>query len=242
MRTPHEPRGPAATTRACGGAAVGRTAATLMASTIATSIMGFAFWIVVARWYPVEVVGRASALIASMTLIASVAQINLVNFFARFLPTAGGRTTRWVTVGFTTVAVTAGLLASAFLALRLDGGLAGAGWGFASLFVASAALATVSYVADGVVTSLGRVHWVPLKNAGTVTKRLPVSVSSRWRSYGCRGPVDSSASTARAARSRSSRSSPSAPGTRAVYPAALRPGRSSPLTSSSAGHPSIGQY
>jgi len=176
MRTPYEPRGPAATTRACGGVAVGRTAVTLMASTIATSVMGFAFWIVVARWFPAEVVGRASALIASMTLIASVAQINLVNFFARFLPTAGGRTTRWVMAGFTAVAVTAGLLASAFLALRLDGGLAGAGWGFASLFVASAALATVSYVADGVVTSLGRAHWVPLKNVGTHAAKLAVAV------------------------------------------------------------------
>lgn len=176
MRTSHEPRGTAGTTRTRGGVAVGRTAATLMASTIASSVMGFTFWIVVARWFPVEVVGRASALIASMTLIASVAHINLVHFFARFLPTAGGKTTRWVTLGFATVAVTAGLLASAFLLLRLDGGLAGTGWGFAALFVASAALATVSYVADGVVTSLGRAHWVPLRNVGTHAVKLGLAV------------------------------------------------------------------
>lgn len=159
-----------------GGVAVGRTAATLMASTIATSVMGFAFWIVVARWFPAEVVGRASALIASMTLIANVAQLNLVNIFARFLPTAGGRTTRWVTVGFSVVAVTAGLLGGAFLLLRLDVGLGGAGWVFAALFVTSAALAAVSAVADGVITSLGRAHWVPLKNVGAHTAKLGFAV------------------------------------------------------------------
>lgn len=176
MRTPPEPRGTAVAARPHGGVVVGRTAVTLMASTIASSVMGFTFWIVVARWFPVEVVGRASALIASMTLIASVAQINLVHFFARFLPTAGGKTARWITLGFAAVAVTAGVLASAFLVLRLDGGLAGADWGFASLFVASAALATVSYVADGVVTSLGRAHWVPLKNVGTHGVKLGLAV------------------------------------------------------------------
>jgi O-antigen/teichoic acid export membrane protein len=147
-----------------------------MASTIATSIMAFAFWIVVARWFPAEVVGRASALIASMTLIASVAQLNLVNIFARFLPTAGGKTARWVTGGFSAVAVTAGLLGTAFLVLRLDGGLGGAGLGFAVLFVVSATLAAVSSVADGVITSLGRAHWVPLKNVGTHAAKLGLAV------------------------------------------------------------------
>ncbi len=160
------------TPRAGGAGAVGRTATTLMASTIATSVMGFAFWIVVARWFPAEVVGRASALIASMALIASVAQFNLVNIFARFLPTAGDKTTRWVTVGFAAVTLTAGLLGGAFLVLRLDVGLDGAGWAFAALFVASAALAAVSAVADGVITSLGRAHWVPLKNVGAHTVKL----------------------------------------------------------------------
>jgi len=164
------------TCRTGGAVAVGRTATTLMASTIGTSVMGFAFWIIVARWFPAEVVGRASALIASMTLIASVAQLNLVNLFVRFLPTAGGKTMRWVAAGFTAVPITAGLLGIVFLGLRLDGGLAGGGWGFATLFVAAAALAAVSLVADGVVTSLGRAHWVPLKNLGAHAVKLGLAV------------------------------------------------------------------
>jgi len=176
LRTPPDLRGADLTPRAGGAVAVGRTATTLMASTIATSVMGFAFWIVVARWFPAEVVGRASALIASMTLIASVAQLNLVHLFARYLPMAGGKTARWVTGGFIAVGATAGFLGSAFLGLGLDGGLAGAGWGWAALFVASAALAAVSFVADGVITSLGRAHWVPLKNVGTHAAKLGLAV------------------------------------------------------------------
>lgn len=175
LRNPPGLSGADLSPRADGAAAVGRTATTLMASTIATSVMGFAFWIVVARWFPAEVVGRASALIAAMTLIASVAQLNLVHLFARFLPAAGGKTTRWVTGGFIAVGASAGVLGAAFLGLRLDGGLAGASWGGA-LFVASAALAAVSFVADGVITSLGRAHWVPLKNVGTHAAKLGLAV------------------------------------------------------------------
>src|SRR5690606_1883724 len=46
---------------------------------------------------------------------------------------------------------------------------------------------------------------------------LPVSISIRWMSYGCRGPVDSSASTASVARSRSPRARPRMPSMPRAY-------------------------
>lgn len=45
-----------------------------------------AFWILAARIYPSDAVGRASALIAAMVQLSTIAQLNMANALIRFMP------------------------------------------------------------------------------------------------------------------------------------------------------------
>src|SRR3712207_8892491 len=63
-----------------------RTAYSLIANVILTAGLGVGFWIAAARLFDAEDVGRDSALISAMSLISSVAQLNLGNALLRFLP------------------------------------------------------------------------------------------------------------------------------------------------------------
>ena len=67
----------------------------LMTATIAANGLGLVFWAVAAHLQPPAIVGRASAAIAALTLLAMIAQLNLTNVFVRLLPRAGRLGTRW---------------------------------------------------------------------------------------------------------------------------------------------------
>jgi len=73
----------------------------LMANTMATSLLGFVFWMVVARFYSPTDVGLASAIIAATGLLASLSNLGLGFGLIKFLPTAGGKTTRMINSCFT---------------------------------------------------------------------------------------------------------------------------------------------
>jgi O-antigen/teichoic acid export membrane protein len=65
-----------------------RNAVFLMASTGIMSVLGFLFWIFVARLYPAEDIGVASAVIAISLLVSNVSMLGLNVSLIRFLPTA----------------------------------------------------------------------------------------------------------------------------------------------------------
>jgi O-antigen/teichoic acid export membrane protein len=54
-------------------------------------IAGFVFWIIVARLFSPDNVGKASSLISATSLIAYLALLGLTNAFVRYLPTARNR-------------------------------------------------------------------------------------------------------------------------------------------------------
>src|SRR5688572_30893849 len=59
-----------------------------------TAVLGMGFWVLAARRFSVEEVGVSSALVASLALLSTIAQLNLSSILARFLPTAGQQTGR----------------------------------------------------------------------------------------------------------------------------------------------------
>jgi O-antigen/teichoic acid export membrane protein len=61
----------------------------LMTATIGANGLGLVFWVVAAHLQPPEVVGQASALVAALTLLAMIAELNLTNVIVRLLPAAG---------------------------------------------------------------------------------------------------------------------------------------------------------
>jgi O-antigen/teichoic acid export membrane protein len=73
----------------------------LMMTSVITSLLGFAFWIVVARFYTVQDVGLASATIAAMGLVAAYAHLGLGMGLIRFLPHSGENANSMINTAFT---------------------------------------------------------------------------------------------------------------------------------------------
>ena len=63
-----------------------RNAYSLMVNSIMSSGLGLVFWIVAARIYPTETVGRDSAMVAAMVTLLTICQLNLGNAIPRFMP------------------------------------------------------------------------------------------------------------------------------------------------------------
>lgn len=90
-------------------------AAYLWLGTIAIALLGFAFWTVVARVYPPEIVGLAGAAITTLTLLADVSQLGLGYALIRFLPQSQNRAPLLLSRSLVTVAVASLLAGLVFL-------------------------------------------------------------------------------------------------------------------------------
>lgn len=149
-----------------------RNAAALMISTVGAAGLGFIFWVVAARFFPVDVVGHASALLAALTLLAALAQLNLVSLHARFLPDAGRRTTRMIVTGHAASIGTAVVLCAGFFGLGLGDGIVAGGWGPRLFFVLAVIASALFFIQDGLLAALRRAAWVPAKNGVAAAAKL----------------------------------------------------------------------
>lgn len=149
-----------------------RSAAALMTSTVASAGLGFLFWVVAARWFAPEAVGRASAAVSAMALLAGLAQLNLINLYARFLPGAGRHTRRLVLGGYAASAAMAVLLGTGFLALGLGTGIVGPAPVQRLVFVVAVLATAIFFISDGVLTALRRAGSVPVKNVIASSAKL----------------------------------------------------------------------
>ena len=145
-----------------------RTGHLLTASSVATSGLGAAYWVFVARWYAPDEVGRGYAAVSAMMFLAGFGQLNLANTLVRFIPSAGTGTTRLIRRVYLVAAGVTALFAGIFvLAVRGISGQLGflhspvAGFEF----VLAAAAYAVFVVQDGALTGLVRADWVLLENA-----------------------------------------------------------------------------
>jgi O-antigen/teichoic acid export membrane protein len=145
-----------------------RSAYSLMANTVLTSVLGLAFWLAAARLFPANLVGDDSALIAAITVLTVVGSLDLGTVLIRFLPTAGLRTAR-IVAGAYTVSVSASLLLAVVfvvLAPRLSTSFAflGASPPLAITFCVIASLWAVFSLQDFVLVALHRALWVAVEN------------------------------------------------------------------------------
>ena len=144
--------------------AVVRNAVALMTSTVASAALGMLFWIVAARVYDTHEVGRASATISAIALVAGLSSLSLYSFVVRFLPEAGAATGRML--GFIY-----GLTGAVSVILGVGFCLLGFGNGFLSrspesLVLFCTAVICIAYAAiqDSVLTALRRASWLPAVN------------------------------------------------------------------------------
>jgi O-antigen/teichoic acid export membrane protein len=136
----------------------------LIVGTVATNVLGLAFWAVAARSYTPTEVGGAFAELAALTLLASLSQLNLTNIFVRFLPAAGRFTARFVRRGYVAVAVVATLAGIAIAASGATGSVIGRGVVPHVLFVIAVPLFALFALQDAVMASLRITTWVPVEN------------------------------------------------------------------------------
>jgi O-antigen/teichoic acid export membrane protein len=146
---------------------VSRGGVMLLANTAVTGVLGLAYWILAARLYPQNSVGRAGALVSAATLLAGVGQLNLSGMLMRFLPRAKERSKSlvWITYGTaaaTAVALTA--IAALLVGLLVEQSELRLSPGVAVLFTLSVAATVVFTLQDSVLIAVRKTHWVPIEN------------------------------------------------------------------------------
>lgn len=161
----------------------------------ATSVTGFAFWVVAARLLRPDVVGLGSALISAMMLLSGLSLVGLGNVVVRFLPGAGSVSLRLIAVSYGLSAIASVIAAVVFIAgvnlwapslafLRAE-----------PLWIVGFALATVVWslftLQDSALTAMHKTLWVPIENAVFALVKLgllivvaswadPASVFTAW--------------------------------------------------------------
>ncbi len=140
----------------------------LVFSSGATSVLGFGYWILVARLYTEEAVGLSSAVLSAMFFLANVSQFNLAHALNRFIPAAGSQTAGLVLRSYLLSVVMAVLASAVFLvglevwAPSLSGLRSSPAESIWFVF------ATVSWclfvLQDSVLVGLRQAKWVPLEN------------------------------------------------------------------------------
>ncbi|OLT04417.1 hypothetical protein BJF90_22500 [Pseudonocardia sp. CNS-004] len=140
----------------------------LILSSAITSGLGLLFWLVAARLYDPGTVGLNSTLLSAMTLLGTVAQLNLGNALLRFVPVAGRGTHRLVALCYV-VAVVAAAAAGGVFAL-------GARWWAPELvdafgaadvlvfFAVATPVWTMFVMQDYVLPAIKRAAAVPVEN------------------------------------------------------------------------------
>jgi O-antigen/teichoic acid export membrane protein len=145
-----------------------RSGYALVANTVGTTVVGMAYWAVAARLYGEQAVGRASALVAALILVSSIAQLNLANTLPRFMPEVGRQAGRLVRYGYALASAAAAVAGMAFVVIlpRFS-----SQWRFlgsspllAVAFVAGVVVWGVFALQDAALLGLHRPVMVPLEN------------------------------------------------------------------------------
>lgn len=157
-----------------------RNAYALMLSAGVTSALGVVYWVVAARLYSSEAVGRNSALISAMTLLSGLSQLNLRSFLTRFIGRAG-RGTRHLVLGTYAACSATTLLVCAIFVWNIGWWSPGLSFIAASpLLAAGFVVATLAWgifvLQDSTLTGLRQAFWVPVENGAFAIGKLVLLV------------------------------------------------------------------
>ncbi len=169
-----------------------RSSFALMLTTGLNGILGFAYWVLAARLYPVGVVGIGAGAISAMTLVSSLGWVGLQFVLLRYVPVAGRAQARLVRICYAAAIVIALLATGIFLAgfARLAGlGILTQSPLTILVFGAAVACWVVFSLQDPVLIGLRRAGWVPIENAafGAIKAVLLVALAasaSAWAILG----------------------------------------------------------
>jgi O-antigen/teichoic acid export membrane protein len=141
-----------------------QNAVALIISGGGSAVVGVVFWGVAAHVGSTAAVGRTTAEIAAMTLLASLAQLSFGSSFERFLPIAGERTRSFVTRAYATCVSLALIIAIAYVSMGLGERFISPSFVWRALFVVAVVLWTIFALQDSVLVGLRATRWVPVEN------------------------------------------------------------------------------
>ncbi len=157
-----------------------QNAIALMISSGGSAIVGVGFWIAAARLFSASQLGRATAEIAAMVLVSTLAQLSFGSIFERFLPVAGELTHGFVRRAYI-VSTSFGLvLATLYLSLGFEHSFLAPSIGGRVFFVVAVVLWTVFALQDSVLIGLRASRWVAVENIAFGVAKLallPVCLS-----------------------------------------------------------------
>ena len=143
-----------------------QNAIALMISSGGSAIIGVGFWIVAAHLASTAAVGRTTAEIAAMLLLATLAQLSFGSIFERFLPVAGELTHSFVTRAYVLCTAFGLVLAVGYLSLGFGHRFLPHGLGWKALFVLAVVMWTIFALQDSVLIGLRASRWVAVENIG----------------------------------------------------------------------------
>lgn len=149
----------------------------LMVSSAATGVLGLVYWAVAERFFETAVVGRASAVVSTATMLASISCLSLGGAYQRFLPAAGRDTTKLIVGGITLVGSVALLLGTGFVLLGPTSSTLFTSAAEAGAFPPMVAALALYAITDPILTGLRLARSVAAKNiALSVLKIAPLVV------------------------------------------------------------------
>lgn len=129
-----------------------------------TAVVGVLFWSVAAHRVAPATIGRASAEISAITLVATLAQLGIPSMFERFLPVSGTRTRVIILRAYGVCVVVALALSVGYLAGGLGTAFVPTAFLWRAFFVGATILWTVFALQDSVLVGLRATRWVPVEN------------------------------------------------------------------------------
>lgn len=144
-----------------------RNAFYLILNTGINSVLGLAYWVVVARMYDAAAVGISSALVSAMVALSGVAQLNLAVALPHLLPSAGRRAVGIVKLSYAANALLALALATGFVVFAPH--IADSFRVFDPMLGVAFVLGVVGWgifaLQDGVLTATRRTEWIAIENS-----------------------------------------------------------------------------
>jgi O-antigen/teichoic acid export membrane protein len=161
-----------------------RSAYSLMLNAGVTAALGVAFWVVAARMFDADDLGRDAALIAVLIELSTICQLNLTNALTRFLPSLEGGTARALVSAYVASACAAALVGVCFVAVAP---LVSDEFQFLRDEPLAAALYIVAQVTwgwfvlqDAALTALRRAPWVLVENGVFGVLKLAALPIALW--------------------------------------------------------------
>jgi O-antigen/teichoic acid export membrane protein len=141
-----------------------KNAVALIVSGGGTGLIGIVFWSVAAHEVSASTIGKTSAEIAAMILLATLAQLSFGSTFERFLPIAGDRTRVFIVRAYALCLSLALVLAILYVSIGLGHKFLPATFVWRCEFVVAVAMWTIFALQDSVMIGLRATRWVPVEN------------------------------------------------------------------------------